>query len=81
MHASEKLMRLVVKAHMDKNLKMEGDYHGQSWTMWFLHKEGVLTVGYSLLVICGLWRNSTFPQHCVQTEPQQWRGNCTGSCL
>jgi len=26
---------------MDKNLKMEGDYHGQSWTMWFLHKEGV----------------------------------------
>jgi hypothetical protein len=26
---------------MDKNLRMEGDYHGLSWTMWFLHKEGV----------------------------------------
>ena len=25
-------------------LKMEGDYHQQRWTMWFLWKEGIKTV-------------------------------------
>jgi hypothetical protein len=45
----------VVKAHVDKNLKMEGDYHGQSWTMWFLHKEGIklLDIHHWSSAVCG----------------------------
>jgi hypothetical protein len=26
---------------MDESCKIEGDYHGLSWTTWFLWKEGV----------------------------------------
>jgi hypothetical protein len=32
---------------------MEGNYHGQRWTMWFLWKEGIKPSH-----ICNLWRKS-----------------------
>jgi hypothetical protein len=32
---------------------MEGNYHGQRWTMWLTLKESVKTVRYSLSAICG----------------------------
>ena len=44
MHACEKLLHhyeVWWSKHMDKSRKMEGDYHGQRWTMWFLWKEGI----------------------------------------
>jgi len=44
MHACEKLLhhyQMYWLKHMDKSRKMEGDYHGQRWTTWFLWKEDI----------------------------------------
>ena len=40
---------------MDKSRKMEGDYHGQGWTIWFLCKEGITPSDIQrwLSVVCG----------------------------
>jgi hypothetical protein len=50
---------------------MEGIYYGQSWTTWFLRKEGVKP-----LAICSLCRESPCT-HTVKlgTESQQWDGD------
>jgi hypothetical protein len=40
--------------HGEENRKMEGGFHGQRWTTWFLRTEGVkplLTACY--LAVCG----------------------------
>ena len=55
---------------MDKSYKMEGVYHEQRRTTWFLWKEGATPS-----VVCSWWKESTFRQHYVQlgTELQKWR--------
>jgi hypothetical protein len=40
---------------MDKSRKMEGDYHGQRWTTWFLWQEGITPSDIQLQfsAVCG----------------------------
>ena len=60
---------------MDKSRKMEGDHYRQRRTTWILWKEGVTPSDISSSVICNLWTESTYTQHCVQlgTGRQQWQ--------
>jgi len=67
---------------MDKGLKMEGDYHRQKTDDVDPVERRSYAVGYSLSVICNLWRESTCMQYFVQlgTELQQWQADCTVDC-
>jgi hypothetical protein len=56
--ACKKLLRhyqVECSERVDKNRKMEGDYHGQRQTAWFLRKEGVKPsdVQRRLSAVCG----------------------------
>jgi hypothetical protein len=45
----------IITKHMDKSHKVEGDYHGQRQTTWFLWKEGIKPsdIHRQLSPICG----------------------------
>ena len=53
-----------------RSRKMEGDYLGQRWTMWFPCKEGVTPSD----IHRRFWTESAGTQHCVElgTELQRW---------
>ena len=57
-HVCEKLLhcyQVQWSKRMDKSRKMEGDYHGQRRTTWFLRKEGVTPsdIRRQLYAVCG----------------------------